>query len=406
MQGKDTSGGWKSDATDPKTGKPRRNFVKGVYWRYGGTSWGFYSQRSRGIVPVAGDRQSALDAKARDRLSRSVPAPVNTRMTISQLAAEVLAVKRRKLRSSTVVADERGLKLCLDEIGHLRVNQLTVERLTLLRLDFDEGKVTGNRLAPASTDRYLAPLREVLNEGVRRRLIDGNPFAALKRRTSSRSRNGRKHPADIATLELILKAAEMRGCKKTARYNYAPLIATLALTGARIGEALALRWRHVDLLGGVISIEGTLNRDGTIGEPKTEAGERSIGIPARLVDVLALHKPDNAQDDHFVFSSKHDPTKPLSYHNVRARGFAKALEDAGLAESGITLHSLRHSAASLLIAEGLSAPEVGAHLGHASAAVTLSVYAHEFGERGELHERVRGGYGSLGASVVVPDSES
>jgi integrase len=401
VQGNDTSGGWKSDTTDPKTGKPRRNSVKGVYWRYGGASWGFYSQRSHGIVSVeGGDRQSALDAKAMDRLSRHVPAPVNPRVTVAQLAAEVFEVKRRELRSATIVADARGLALCLEEIGHLRVTELTVERLTLLRLDLDEGKVTGNKLAPASTDRYLAPLREVLNEGVRRRLIDSNPFTVLRRRSSSRSRSSHKHPADIATLERILAAAETRGSRKTSRYNYAPLIATLILTGARIGEVLALHWRHVDLLGGTVTIEGTLNRDGTVGQPKTEAGERSIGIPARLVDVLGLSKPPNAQDDHFVFSSKHDPTKPLSYHNVRARGFAKALEDAGLIESGITLHSLRHSAASLLIAEGLSAPEVGAHLGHANAAVTLSTYAHEFGERDKLYERVREGYGSLGASVV------
>jgi integrase len=152
----------------------------------------------------------------------------------------------------------------------------------------------------------------------------------------------------------------------------------LVFTGLRVSEALALRWKDIDLLGGVLHVRHSLNRDGTLGEPKTDAGRRDVPLSDALVGLLLNLKPEDAADDHFVFATKDDPTRPLSYRNFERRGFRPAVTAAGLDGNGLTIHSLRHAAASWLIASGMSAVDVASVLGHADSSITLRVYASLF----------------------------
>jgi integrase len=102
-----------------------------------------------------------------------------------------------------------------------------------------------------------------------------------------------------------------------------------------------------------------------------------VAIPPGLVDLLARHIPADAAEDAFVFPSLAGES-PVSYFNVAKRGFKKTHKRAGLDGKGITVHDLRHAAASLLIRQGLTPVEVAAHLGHADSGITLRVYAHLF----------------------------
>jgi len=86
-----------------------------------------------------------------------------------------------------------------------------------------------------------------------------------------------------------------------------------------------------------------------------------------------------ARPDGFVFASR--TGGPLQRRNVVRRGLDKAAKRAGLATGDtphLRFHDLRHTYASLLIAQGLNVVFVSRQLGHATPAITLAVYAHLF----------------------------
>ena len=94
----------------------------------------------------------------------------------------------------------------------------------------------------------------------------------------------------------------------------------------------------------------------------------------------------------FVFSTTGQ--RPVSYDNFRDRGFTPALERAGLAGKGITIHGLRSAAVSLYAARGLSMPETATVMGQADAGATGKHYARLF-DRSDVNARVRAARASL-----------
>lgn len=157
--------------------------------------------------------------------------------------------------------------------------------------------------------------------------------------------------------------------------EYSGLILVLAFTGMRIGEACALRVRRVDVLRRRIEVSETTAEIGgqlVSGTPKNHQ-RRSIAVPRSLIPVLEDAIYGKGPDD-FVFTSPEG--QPLRLRNWRARVFNPACEKAGLV--GVTPHDLRHTAASLAIAGGAHVKVVQRMLGHASAAMTLDVYAGLF----------------------------
>ncbi|MEV4389717.1 tyrosine-type recombinase/integrase, partial [Micromonospora sp. NPDC049580] len=110
------------------------------------------------------------------------------------------------------------------------------------------------------------------------------------------------------------------------------------------------------------------------GTPKNHQ-RRSVPIPRFLVDELAAHVAGKRRED-LVFTAPHG--EPLRNTNFRSRIFAPAAESVGL--DGLTPHDLRHTAASLAVAAGADVKAVQRMLGHASASMTLDVYAGLFGD--------------------------
>jgi integrase len=158
--------------------------------------------------------------------------------------------------------------------------------------------------------------------------------------------------------------------------SYRPLFELLAFTGLRIGEALGLTWADVDFDAGLLFVHRQLSRYREHAKLKTEAGRRQIVLAPAMVRLLRarwLASPDKGPDD-FVFTN--GAGRPLDYRKV-GEAFRVAVRRAGVRGDGrLSLHSLRHGYASLLIAEGLDVVFVSRQLGHADPGVTLSVYAH------------------------------
>lgn len=185
-------------------------------------------------------------------------------------------------------------------------------------------------------------------------------------------------PADARKL-----LAAVQGDRLEALYTVA-----LAL-GLRQGEALGLRWQDVNLDGGTLTVRYQLQRvDGkpTLVEPKTVKSCRTLSLPTIVVDALRRHRirqleerlwaGSRWQDGGLVFTSTIGT--PVDEHNLRKQ-FRALVMKAGLPH--MRFHDLRHSAASLLAAQGATARDVMETLGHTQITTTMNLYTHVFTER-------------------------
>lgn len=168
------------------------------------------------------------------------------------------------------------------------------------------------------------------------------------------------------------------------------LLALLAGAGLRIGEALALRWRHVDLGTGTLHVV----------DAKTPKGVREVHLSPALREELALWRADakhHNPSDFVIHTSsgrKHNPSnlrRDVLAPAVEAAN--KKLEAAGIAPIGhITFHSLRRTYASLRCACGDDVRYTADHLGHEDPRFTLRVYAQATKRRDRLAKPQRDAY--------------
>jgi integrase len=161
----------------------------------------------------------------------------------------------------------------------------------------------------------------------------------------------------------LLTAPQIQTVLQTLRgRTLYPIAITALATGMRRGELLALRWQDVDLNGARLRVERSLEqttRGGLVFKsPKTRHGRRTITLPASTVAELRTHwkaqqerrmalGQGKAPEDSLVFAAWHGSTRSP---NALTKEWALAMSKAGLP---ITLHSLRHTHASTLIASGL-----------------------------------------------------
>jgi integrase len=164
------------------------------------------------------------------------------------------------------------------------------------------------------------------------------------------------------------------------------------MTGMRRGEALTLRWRDVCLDAATVSVRrsaGVIRVKGegaSIDEGDTKSGKpRVIDLDASTVAVLRAHRRERgamalqlARDDSLVFGDQegrhlHPERFTRTFHAELGR-CRKAIGEYKLPV--IRLHDLRHTHTTLLLAKGVPVKVVSERLGHASATITLQVYAH------------------------------
>jgi integrase len=170
-----------------------------------------------------------------------------------------------------------------------------------------------------------------------------------------------------------------------------PLVTLMATTGLRLGEALGLRWRDLDLKGGKVRVERTLvevNGDLSFHEPKTKRSQRQVGIPNETLKVLRGHRsrlPGLPHPERLVFCDAKGG--PWRRSNLTRREWHPLLEKAELPRIG--LHALRHGHATALLAGGANPRAVADRLGHSQPSLVLDVYAHTLpGADRELTDRV------------------
>ena len=256
----------------------------------------------------------------------------------------------------------------LPTFGRKRVDELTVVEVDrLLAAKMASG------LSPSTVHRIRAVLSQCLDQGIRWGVTPRN-VARLSRSPKLIRPEGRTLSPEQARGFL----ASLQGHRNEALY-------TLMLsTGMRRGEAMGLRWEDVDLERGVIRIRRSLKRESghiVTADTKTLKSRRAVNLPEPVVDLLVRHHDQQEKErvdlgaawveTGFVFTSSIGT--PIDPRNLY-RDFQKVCEKAGL--SHWHPHELRHSAASLMLANGVKLQVVSQVLGHSSIRMTADVYGH------------------------------
>jgi integrase len=196
-------------------------------------------------------------------------------------------------------------------------------------------------------------------------------------------------PPRVSSAEVeILRASEINDLLDKLRGRSMYMVAALGLgTGLRRGEMLALRWQDIDFTRGQLRVERSLEQSKKGGlrfkEPKTKYGRRTISVPAATLADLRLHKKEQQErwlrlglgrvpEDALLLGTWNGA---MRVPDALSKDWAVTMAALGIKAS---LHSLRHSHASALIAAGVDVLTISRRLGHASPTITLGVYGHLF----------------------------
>jgi len=227
-------------------------------------------------------------------------------------------------------------------------------------------------------NKTLTLLVMIFNYAVRNRWVDYNPAEHVEKLKVPVSLDSNRIDSDILTPNEIVKlldAAEPLRRSKTGEAitnNYRLLIKTAIFTGMRSGEIRGLQWGDIDWNSSEVHVRRSW-KEGAFHQPKTQASFRRIDLPKFLMTELRewrLACPKGEYDLVFPNLSGN----PTGSTNLLRRGFYPALRRAGIRK--IRFHDLRHTYASLLIANGEDVVRVSRLLGHASPTITLNVYSH------------------------------
>jgi integrase len=312
------------------------------------------------------------DLRSRVRRGEKV-AP--TKATVQEVAEQWLASKTN-LRPRTREGYETSLRVhVFPRLGKRRISVVDVDDIAAL---VSEMRVAGK--ASATIVSALKPVSGTFAYAARLGLRTGNPVRELERDERPKLHRHEMRVLSSAEIAKLLEAASSE--------RYRVLVATAIFSGLRQGELLGLQWRDVDFRSGTIRVRQQLDRDGTLTEPKTPQARRHVVLMPALAAALAAYRlsqpPSMAKDDSLVFASR--VGTPMTWRNASRRGLGSAVARAGLPHT--RFHDLRHTFASLLIAEGLDITYIAAQLGHANPTITLSTYAHVFDRhRHEDHAR-------------------
>ncbi|WP_077962402.1 tyrosine-type recombinase/integrase [Ensifer adhaerens] len=263
-----------------------------------------------------------------------------------------------------------------------------------------EDKLRSEGRSPAMVRKVLVSLGSLLADAQERGHVARNVVReksktrqrGVDRRVEKRQKGKLRVGVDIPT------PAEIRAIVGALEGRWRPLFLTAIFAGLRASELRGLTWRDVDLKKGIIHVRQRADRFNEIGQPKSEAGERSVPIPPVVTEALTGWKKVCPKGDlNLCFPTGAGSIEGLA--NMRRRGWMPVQIKAGVSTdtgeedddgnpimdakySG--LHSARHFFASWLINRkedgglGLPLKVVQDRMGHATVSITADTYGHLF----------------------------
>jgi integrase len=278
-------------------------------------------------------------------------------------------IASRKVRPSTLAGYRTCLKRINPVLGHHRLDKLQPEHLEAFytRLEADG-------LSSTTVLLHHRVISRALKVAMQRGRVARNVATLVDAPTARREE---VQPLTAAEARKLLEVA-------TELPNGARWSVALAL-GLRQGEALGLLWDAVDLDAGTLTVRRALQRQAGEGlvlvEPKSRAGRRTIKLPDALRDALRVHRVRQTEqrlaagnvweDRGFVFCQ---PTGRPIDRRRDWQDWKTLLKAAGVRDA--RLHDARHTAATLLLQQGVPARVVMDILGHSQISLTLGTYSH------------------------------
>jgi integrase len=304
--------------------------------------------------------------------------------TTAEVTAKLKAMRAERTPRTPTVASygERWLTLVRHRVRPAthRIYRTAITRHIIPAL----GNVELGRLRPADVEAMTA---EMLDRGLapgtvaltRRVLVvalsDAERDGLVVRNVARLARGPRQREAPPRSLSVV----EVRRLSEVAQGDdhIGPLVLLALSTGLRRNELLALRWEDIgpDNLAVTASLSESAKGGYERSAPKTRRSRRTVGLPAIAREALARQRELSAGST-WVFAS---PVTGRPLHPEAVTSAWRDLADrAGL--SGVRLHDLRHTAATLALAAGVPVRDVADALGHSSPSITLNVYGHAIPE--------------------------
>ena len=313
---------------------------------------------------------------------RPTPAPETWHGTLRELAADYLRTRAPILAPATVYTVDESFRLRIDPaLGHLRPNEINRERLEVWLAD-----LTTTATSPRMVTKTVEALRVILQAAVTWGRIPSNPAMGLRLPTADTH--------ERQAVERVLTAQQLRTLftqgARSARHE--TLLRAAGEGGLRRGEIIALRWpdvrfdeRRLDVRRSVWE-ERASRLDGAppVRIEKTTKGRRARRVAisptfaALLVEWYEKAVVEGGADaGGYVWPGKDGG--PMAADSP-TQLVERSLRRCGLIDQNgrplVSLHGLRHTAGSIMLAAGVPLIVVSRQLGHANPQITAQVYAH------------------------------
>ena len=336
------------------------------------TLYRFEDGKRRQVERVREGRTGARATQALRAALADISAPVSTVQDISpstrlsELGEQFLAAKIEAGKTVRTVDTYRHnlTKIIKPLLGDLRISEATPARLQ--RFMTPVAKENG----PGAAKGCRSVLSGMFAMAVRNDALRSNPVAAIEGIAKGPSRASSALPLDEvpAFRKLIREDAEMR------RLDLSDLLEFMLFTGCRIGEALALRWKYVDLDEKSVTFQATVSRAKGQGlvlqeHGKTESSARTIRVPEEVLEILRRRLSADLPSDELVFPSMLGKLRDTSNTEADWR-----VNRDRLGYPGLSSHAFRKTVATALDVSGLSARAIAEYLGHKRPSMTQDVY--------------------------------
>lgn len=284
---------------------------------------------------------------------------VQRRKTTVDEACEAWLEGKHGLKDSTRHGYKTWFSALRQELGDIELQQLTKDDLDGLIRRLRAGEVEGHKVwKPTSINKLMGRFNAVMEDARKQGHVYRNVVELIDRL-----------PQEKATFDILSEEQMFKILGATTEMQH---FWVLSLYGLRASEAVGLRWENVDFDNRTLSVfetRVTAGKNTFVGTPKTKASRRTLPMPDEVYDFLKAAY-GRVESDYVICGRNGDPLTT----NALSSRWGHMLRRLDIPH--VRLHDARHSCASLMYARGVNDAIISAWLGHASVAVTRSIYVH------------------------------